>query len=229
MSNSNPPQKEPSTDIRVLADTGSGRAFITVVDEEAYLPFATAVAEKLAQRARSVLVMSSAVSAASWQELSRCFNEKISELNIRQMSLVGFGAGATLVQNLALHQPKLVRSLAIVDSSSRPHPTRWERCVDWLEEHLPFGLPLRLGTTGFNVKAYLHRLRCPLLVISTSKASGFIQEEARSMSLRAPTAWRVSLLGSPDSQIAELSETLLAFQDTPAKCPQKNQKGVANG
>ena len=213
-------------DITVLADTGSGRTFITIVDEQDYLPFATAVAEKLSQRARSVLVMSSAVTASSWEALSRALSHKLSELNIRQASLVGMGAGATLVQNVALDQPKLVRSLAIVDSSSRPHPTRWERCIDWIEEHLPFGLPLRLGTSGFNVKAYLHRLRCPVLVIATSRASSFIQEEVRSMALRAPTAWRVSLAGTVEAQIAELSDTLLAFQDTPAKCPQKNQKGV---
>jgi pimeloyl-ACP methyl ester carboxylesterase len=224
-----PTEIQPSaekSDIRILADSGSGRTFITIVDEQAYLPFATAVAEKLSQRARSVLVMSSAITASSWENLSRAFSDTLSDLNIRQASLVGMGAGATLVQNVALNQPKLVRSLAIVDSSSRPHPTRWERCVDWIEEHLPFGLPLRLGTSGFNVKAYLHRLRCPVLVIATSRASAFIQEEVRSMVLRAPTAWRVFLSGTTEAQIAELTETLLTFQDTPAKCPQKNQKGA---
>lgn len=216
-----------SNDISVLADTGSGRAFVTIVDERSYLPFATAVAEKLSQRARSVLVMSPAVTASSWETLSRSFSGKLAELNIRQASLVGMGAGATLVQNVALNQPKLVRSLAMVDSTSRPHPTRWERLVDWIEERLPFGLPLRLGNRGFNVKAYLHRLRCPVLVIATGNASGFINDEARSIVNRAPTAWRVSLQGAIESQISELADTLLSFQDTPAKCPQKNQKGAA--
>ena len=46
------------------------------------------------------------------------------------------------------------------------------------------------------------------------------------MVLRAPTAWRVFLSGTTEAQIAELTETLLTFQDTPAKCPQKNQKGA---
>ncbi len=213
-------------DIEVLSDTGAGRTFITIVDEQKYLPFATAVAGKLAVRARSILLMSPAVNVSSWDGLSHLFSEKLAELGIRQASLVGMGAGATLVQNVALNQPKLVRSLAIVDSSSRPHPTRWDRCIDWLEEHLPFGLPLRLGTKGFNVKAYLHRLRCPVLVIATGKASSFIQEEVRGMNLRAPTAWRVFVGGTDEEQIAQLSDTLLSFQDTPAKCPQKNQKGA---
>ena len=160
-----------AADIEVLSDKGSGRTFITIVDDESYLPFAKAVVDSLATRARSVLLQSSSVTAASWQELSEGLNETLSKLNVRQASVVGMGAGATLAQNLALIHPKMVRSLAIVDSSSRPHPTRFERIVDWFEERLPFGLPLRLGSTGFNVKAYVHRLRCPLLVIATSRAS----------------------------------------------------------
>jgi hypothetical protein len=215
-----------STEIKVLSDQGSGRTFITIVDDESYLPFATAVVEKLSSKARSVLLMSSAVTASTWQSLSEAFSEKLGELNVRQASIVGMGAGATLAQNVALHQPKIVRTLTIVDSSSRPHPTRWERMVDWIEEHLPFGLPLRLGSTGFNVKAYLHRLRCPVLVIATGKANSFIREEIKSLALRAPTAWRVMLSGPIERQIVELSETLLNFQDTPAKCPQKNAKDL---
>jgi hypothetical protein len=66
-------------------------------------------------------------------------------------------------------------------------------------------------------------------VIATSRASGFIREELKSIALRAPTAWRVLLSGTLDSQIAELSDTLLDFQDTPAKCPQKNVKDTYNG
>jgi pimeloyl-ACP methyl ester carboxylesterase len=213
-----------AADIEVLSDKGSGRTFITIVDDESYLPFAKAVVDSLATRARSVLLQSSSVTAASWQELSEGLNETLSKLNVRQASVVGMGAGATLAQNLALIHPKMVRSLAIVDSSSRPHPTRFERIVDWFEERLPFGLPLRLGSTGFNVKAYVHRLRCPLLVIATSRASAFIREELKSLAERAPTAWKVVLSGPIDSQIADLSDALLTFQDTPAKCPQKNVK-----
>ena len=128
--------------ITVLSDSGTGRTFITIVDDESYLPFAQAVVEKLSQKARSVLLMSSAVTASSWEALSEAFGATLTDLNVRQASVIGMGAGAALAQNLALTNPKAVRSLAIVDSSSRPHPTLWERAVDWLEERLPFGLPL---------------------------------------------------------------------------------------
>ena len=213
-----------TNEIRVLSDNGSGRTFITVIDDESYLAFATAVVEKLSCKARSLLLCSPPITGLNWERLSLSFSEKLFELNVRQASIVGMGAGATLAQNLALNQPKTVLALAIVDASSRPHPSRWERLVDWIEEHLPFGLPLRLGSEGFNVKAYLHRLRCPVLVIATEKAGAFVREEAKTTALRAPTAWRVVLAGSAERQIAELSDTLLNFQDTPAKCPQKNQR-----
>lgn len=206
----------------VVSDGGSGRAFITIVDDSEYLPLARSVVEKLSTKARSVLLQSSPVTNTSWEPLTEVLSATLAQLNVRQASVIGMGAGATIAQNFALANPKSVRSLAIVDSSSRPHPTRWERLVDWVEERLPFGLPLRLGSQGFNVKAYLHRLRCPLLVIATTRASSFVREEIKSAALRAPTAWRIVLSGGEEEQSVQLSEALLAFQDTPAKCPQKN-------
>lgn len=208
--------------IEVVSDGGSGRAFITIIDDSAYLPLARNVVDKLASRARSVLLQTSPVTNTSWEALTEVLSATLAQLNVRQASVIGMGAGATIAQNFALAHPKAVRSLAIVDASSRPHPTRWERLVDWVEERLPFGLPLRLGSEGFNVKAYLHRLRCPLLVIATTRASAFIRDEIKSAAVRAPTAWRIMLSGEEEEQSVQLSEALLAFQDTPAKCPQKN-------
>lgn len=214
----------PSNHIEVAADVGSGRTFVTIIDDRRYLPLAKAVVEQLGTRARSILLLSEAVSAESWSALSQVFADTLLALNVRQVSLVGVGAGATLAQNLALSNPKAVRILAIVDASSRPHPSSWERAVDWLEERLPFGLPLRLGSQGFNVKAYLHRLRCPLLAITSGSASQFVREEMRTLAARAPTAWAIELRGNEAEQLSELTAALLSFQDTPAKCPQKNMK-----
>lgn len=114
----------------------------------------------------------------------------------------------------------------MVDSPTRPHPTWVERLIDRLEEWLPFGLPLRIGAKGFNIKAYLHRLRCPVLLIATGRVGAFVRSDLQMSALRAPTAWSVSLEGSEDEQLEQLSEALLVFQDVPAKCPQKNSKGL---
>ncbi len=213
----------PHLGIEVISDIGQGRVFIIIVDDLNYIALAHEIALQLSQRARVVTLLSAAVTATSWEPLSEILSELVVKLAIRQASLVGLGAGATLAQNLVLVNPKLVRTLAVIDSSSRPHPSRWERLVDRIEGKLPFGLPLRLGLQGFNVKSYLHRLRCPLLVIGTQRASSFILSELQSLASLAPTAWQVTV-SDKDSQTeaAALTATILAFQDTPAKCPQKN-------
>jgi pimeloyl-ACP methyl ester carboxylesterase len=210
--------------ISVLSDVGSGRAFITIIDDDRHASLAKEIVGRIATRARSILLRSASVTDRNWSRLSDELVTTLAELQIRQASVVGIGAGATLAQNLALGSPKSVRSLAIIDASSRPHPKRWERYVDWIEERLPFGLPLRLGSVGFNSKAYLHRLRCPLLAITTGDASSFVREELKGLAARAPTAWGVELAGTHREQVEELVAALLAFQDTPAKCPQKNLK-----
>lgn len=213
----------PTSGVAVVSDSGAGRVFLTVVDDLRYVPLAQAVASQLAQTVRSVLVASAPVTTETWESLSESLSAVLKELGVRQVSLIGFGGGAALAQNLALVQPKLVRILAVVDASSRPHPTKWERLVDGIEENLPFGLPLRLGTRSFNIKSYVHRLRCPLLVVGTKRAGAFVRSELESVSRLAPTAWHVMVVhDDTERESNELAATILAFHDIPAKCPQKN-------
>jgi pimeloyl-ACP methyl ester carboxylesterase len=211
--------------LEILFDAGSGRTFITILDDEAYMPLAQAVTDRLATKARSLVIKSRAVTAESWRDLSQKLTALIAKLGVRQASLIGMGAGASLAQNVALNDPKTVRSMAVVDAAARPHPGRWERLIDALEARLPFGLPLRLGSGGFNVRSYLHRFRCPLLVVCTRRAGAFIREELRQLSQLAPTAWQVDLTAvAADEEAMAFTDTILSFQETPAKCPQKNTK-----
>lgn len=214
--------------VKVLADEGSGRAFITVVDDAQYLPLALAVVSALRGRARTILLQSRAIKPDSWRETAAAFEAVLTSLQIRQASFVGLAAGATLVQSLGLERPKLVRSLVIVDASLRPHPSVLERFLDGIEARLPFGLPLRLGSKGFNVRAFAHRLRCPMLLVSSARASLFVSREMQTLGAVAPTAWHVKLNSTQESaEASELAELLLAFQDTPARCPQKNLQAEA--
>jgi pimeloyl-ACP methyl ester carboxylesterase len=218
----------PQVGVSVVADNGSGRAYIALLDDQRYLHLAQAACEKLAVKARSVVIACAPVTNESWQSLSDDLSRELQRLGVRQASLIGFAAGATLAQNVALRDPRFIRSLVVIDASARPHPTRWERIVDAIEERLPFGLPLRLGGAGFNVKAYLHRFRCPLLVVVTRRAGPFVREELRSLAKLAPTAWLVDFSAEEEgSEVEALSSTVEAFQDTPVKCPQKNLKGAA--
>jgi pimeloyl-ACP methyl ester carboxylesterase len=169
-----------------------------------------------------------AITADNWRELAQSLERLLASLSIRQASFVGLGAGAALIENLALENPKIVRSLVVVDASLQPHPSTWQRLIDSIERALPFGLPLRLGSRGFNVRAYAHRLRCPVLAVETKRASSFIRSELESLGMLAPTAWTVRLKAvGGDAEISELGDLVWAFQDAPAKCPQKNRQEVA--
>jgi pimeloyl-ACP methyl ester carboxylesterase len=191
-----------------------------VVDDPAYLPMVEASAGYLERSARCVVLESSAVTGTNWLSLSEQVYAQLLQLGVRQASLIGIGACATLAQSIALREPKLVRSMVVVDAATRPHPSRWERVVDAIERRLPFGLPLRLGMQGFNVRSFSHRFRCPLLLITTRRAGSFVREELRAFADLAPTAWRVDLSAVADEG-RQVAETLEAFQSTPAKCPQR--------
>jgi pimeloyl-ACP methyl ester carboxylesterase len=210
-------------EVRIVSDEGSGRAFVVVFDDDAYTPLVQSIASTIAQTSRVVVVRTASVVAETWRALAERFETALSEIKVRQASFVGVAAGATVVQDLALTSPKLVRTLIIIDASLRPHPSRIERVLDRIEASLPFGLPLRLGSQGFNVRAYAHRLRCPMLLVSTSRASRFVSHELQTLGMVAPTAWYVDMRAHVDAQeVRELAQCVLAFQDTPAKCPQKN-------
>jgi pimeloyl-ACP methyl ester carboxylesterase len=209
--------------IKVVSDEGAGRTFVMLFDDATYLPLVKTIAAALAVNARAVVLASSPVGGESWEALAARLDCILNELKVRQASFVGVAAGATLVQNLALATPKVVRTLVIIDASLRPHPSRFERVLDALEAKLPFGLPLRLGSKSFNVRAFAHRLRCPMLLVSTRRASRFVSRELHALGSVAPTAWYIQLASnSGAAEGAELAQYVLAFQDTPAKCPQKN-------
>jgi pimeloyl-ACP methyl ester carboxylesterase len=206
-----------STSMQVLSDIGTGRSFVTIVDDDQYVALVNAVAGQISQRARSVVLKTPPVLADNWSSIAKDMAEVLSGLGIRQSSFIGVGSCAALAEDLALTAPKSVRSLVVIDSPLRPHPTMWERLVDALERRLPFGLPLRLGSKGFNVRSYAHRLRCPVLTVATRRATQFVKSE--------PTSWHLSLRGVTETDEArELCDIVVGFQDTPAKCPQKNRQ-----
>jgi pimeloyl-ACP methyl ester carboxylesterase len=210
-------------EVKVVSDQGSGRAFVVVFDDPAYLSLVLSIGDAIAKSARAVILQSAPVTGESWRGLADTLGAQLTELKVRQASFVGVAAGATLVQDLTLTNPKIVRTLVIIDASLRPHPSRFERALDAIEARLPFGLPLRLGSKSFNVRAFAHRLRCPMLLVSTRRASAFVCRELHALGEVAPTAWHVEVESEGFSaESAELADYVLAFQDTPAKCPQKN-------
>lgn len=198
---------------------GSGRNFIVICESGGFFPIAEALVRLLSQRQRAWLLATPVISDSNWETVGRSLVEFLPTHSIRQTSLVGLGPANVLAQHLALVEPKLVRSLCLVNPTARAHPSSASRMVDWLEAHLPLGLPLRSRTKGFDGRSLAQRLRCPLLVALVPPVTAYQDAEARKLAQSAPTAW-VHALGSEDPK-QELCALLEAFQDVPAKCPQK--------
>jgi len=60
----------PKDGVKVLSDQGSGRVFIALLDDLAYLPLARSVAEQIAEKGRALVVLSAPVGDSSWESLS---------------------------------------------------------------------------------------------------------------------------------------------------------------
>lgn len=210
----------PVARISLLSDQGKGRAFVILMEGERYRDFAAHLAESLAARTRVILVQTALLDDHNWRDISTDVIELLKTLALRQVSFVGLGPASTVVQNIVLQEPKLVRMVSLVDASCRPHSTVWSKIIHRLEKSLPLGLPLRSRSDGFDSSPFLQRIRCPALIVLSSFADTFLERQSDLLSSRIPTSWMVRL--SSTDQARELSALVLEFEQVPVKCPQKN-------
>jgi hypothetical protein len=207
-------------DITELNDKGKGRAFIILSEPSSYQLFAKNLFDEIAEVTRSILLETPVVTESNWRELTASLLEYLNRKNIRQASFIAFSDASSIVLNLSLNELKLVRSMVIIDAATRPHPSFFQRLVDKLENFLPLGLPLRSYGKGFDAKSFLQRMRCPVLVITSHQAGHYIKTQTEIFKQGLPTAWAETL--SDVNPAHQLQQMILEFQQTPAKCPQKN-------
>lgn len=207
--------------VKTIADSGTGRSFCFLAESGKALNLAKKILESSDSENRKIIMELPPIKDNNWKEISAAIIAELGSLKIRQTSLVGISSAGAIAQNLVLNQPKLVRTLVLVDSASRAHPSKFSIFIDWLESHLPLGLPLRKRVLGFDSKPYLQRLRCPTLVATTAAADEHIRQESKNILNRAPSAWEANIpSASPEKELAELIKNL---ENVPAKCPQKNK------
>lgn len=222
-------------DVRIVGELGAGRPFLLLYENNSYKKMAEALGGELAKKTRVIVAESTSVDKYNWGRLSGELLGHIRDKKIRQLSLVSFGEASSLVQNIALLEPRLARTIVLVDASTRPHPNYFSRTIDWLERILPLGLPLRTRTVAFDAKPFLQRIRCPVLVVCMGGATPFIRGEASILAAHLPTSWQIALPGSGvvgdgvvgDGEVGSggveaLTSLVLDFEEVPAKCPQKN-------
>lgn len=204
--------------IKTILDKGRGRPIVIVIEPSIAGATLAEYLGPLSEHFRVLLLEIPRVSKSNWRALTAQLKSLLAEAKIRHSSFVSFGAAGVLVQNIAVTEPKLVRSLIFINGSTRAHPTLGNRIVDFLEQHLPLGLPFRARSQHFDGMPFLHRIRCPVLLLSEPAGSGDGErEQSAVMAAGMPTAWSLQVKLDDHSQLVRLIRN---FQDVPAKSPQ---------
>ncbi len=206
--------------VRIVSDTGVGRAFVILFEQGQYTSYASSVSALLAAEVRVVCMETSLITDNNWKEKSSEALLLVKSIAVKQASFVGFGPACGIVQAVYLREPKIVRTMILIDGSCRPHPGFISSWVDAIEAVLPLGLPLRATSKGFDSRSHLQRIRCPVLVLTLSGTNDFLIREAHIINRAMPTSWYEHLSG--DKEHAELCRLVKDFQEVPARCPQKN-------
>ena len=213
--------REEMNQINILQDRGQGRPYIAFFENrDHYQEYLRNFKEFELKSSRTIIFECNPLSDLNWNNSYLELTKTLDNLKIKQAAFITFGATCTLIQNLALQDLKSVRTIVFIDATCRPHPSKLMRIADKIEDSLPLGLPLRMQNQSFDAKPFLHRIRCPVLVVITDKASGYQREQAAVLAAGLPSAWSVEVKDSFD--LGEFARMIEDFQEVPVKCSQKN-------
>ncbi len=164
-------------------------------------------------------------------EVIRFAESVIAELerkSLKRITLIGIEDGASVVQALTILEPRLIRRAVLVNPNSRVNPTFFSRAIDWIEKFLPVGLPFRAVTKEFDSRPFVHRIRCPILIVTTPSENFYRVRESEYLANKIPNCYLVKTEGayfqdgnSDFSQ--EFVKLFDEFQKSPVKRPQKNR------
>lgn len=210
--------------LQVEQEGGSGRTLLVLREQGRYEALARATATAAQARNSVVALEVPHLSHRTFEQTLSALHELLKNRSLRQASWIAFGAATSLVQQVAIFTPKLVRAAVLVDAATRAHPTRFEQFISKIERWLPLGLPLRQRTLEFDAQPFLHRMRCPVLLVQSPESSELQRQSAAELTRYAPTAWSTHL--TSNDHAAELCQLVEEFSQVPARAPQKN---VARG
>ena len=164
-------------------------------------------------------------SAVTAYSLAERLEQAMSSSELRRANIIALGDHGAYAQALAITSPKKVRRLILIDPSCRVAPTTQMTLLDRIESLLPLGLPLRMNSDEFDSRSFLHRIRCPTLVVMSRAASQYQRSQAQLMAERIPNAWNTTISTNPLNNgmlTDELSHLVKDFLQVPVKRPQKN-------
>jgi|GEM_PF-264410 len=145
----------------------------------------------------------------------------LSDLGVRSAIFIGIADAGAVLQALALRSPKMVKTMILIDSTSRPYPSAFMSGLARLEAFLPLGLPFRNSRNigSFDSLPFAHRLRSPCTVAVSNEATTYQRAQARVLAARLPTA---ILLEANETRLAMIEKSIAETKAMPARCPQKN-------
>ena len=149
---------------------------------------------------------------------------QIEKLSLKRINLIGFYQGANIVQALTILSPRLFRRVVLIDPMARVSPSLKTKIIDFIEKYLPVGLPFRASTKEFDSRPFLHRIRCPVVVLKSPDASFYTQAESDYIASKIPNCYLVSLKEKiiPKNFSDEFLSIVKDFNQSPVKRPQKN-------
>lgn len=205
---------------QIIKDFGKGRVVSFLFERGSAPLLKPEIIDKFSAQHRVLFIETDILSNDNWLEESNKVQQLLENLEIRQSSFVGIKDASSIALFTALEEQKFVRTLTLIEPTCSPHPTLLSKCVQWIEEKLPLGLPLRPFQSGFDASAFLHRVRCPVVCITYASTSSFVREQVQMMTERLPTAWSVELSENDNEQLFSL---IIDMQTVPVKCPQKKR------
>ena len=145
---------------------------------------------------------------------------------IKRATVLGLGLGGSIAQAIANIDSKFLRKLVLVDATTRVAPNRFTRFIDTLERVIPLGLPLRALSKAFDSRPFLHRIRCPVLILRSPDADAFLDTQSQLLSKEIPNSWFVALSRPVRNESGVLDHDLELiikdFLEVQVKAPQKN-------
>jgi len=186
------------------------------------LDFGTMLGVELAKHFRVLVYSANLPSTLEVDQYSDLVNTSLLEQKIKRVTIFSAGSACNLASALSINFLGLVRRVAFLDPELRINSTLTERIIDKIETLLPLGLPLRPLNNHYDPRPALHRLRCPVFLISSEKISLRSKSELNFMHKRIPNSIKKEINYQSPTLSLEIEKLLSDLIQQPVKRPQKN-------
>jgi|GEM_PF-5147571 len=180
-------------ELELFKRQGSGQAVFMISRFQHEDGLVPAVFQALAWEAEVFWYKMQSCSPLDWNVLAQGVAGCAKHYKLPQISLISFDGLVDLLLEISLLDHKLLRRAAVIEPEAA--------CT----------------------KSLLHRIRCPVLIITTSQSSEAQETEAQFLAQAVPTAWHVMATGDEQQASDCMLDALRRFLKVPAKCPQRRR------